>query len=265
MRDEVVLITGGSSGIGLATARHFVEKGARVWLAGRHAEKLAVAAAGLPGRVETIAADVTRPESLASLVGTVGARDGRIDVLLNCAGQLDLAGIEESAADLSERLIQVNYLGLVRTVAATLPLVRAGSRRSIVNLSSFVGRLTPPFWSAYAASKHAVQAYSNAMRQELRRENIHVGVVMPGPVLSPMTENLLRTPMYPVPIGVPVLTADHVAKAILTCILRRRAEVAVPARFGPLLRLAAAFPRLVDLYYRPYGSPGKDSAAARPG
>jgi short-subunit dehydrogenase len=252
MRDEVVLITGGSSGIGLAAARRFVEMGARVWISARDEGKLAAVQAELGENVRTHSADVTRPADVAALVEAIQRRDGHLDVLLNSAGQLQLASAEESAAELSERLMRVNYFGLVRAVAATLPLLRLGTRRSIVNLSSFVGRLTPPYWSAYAATKHAVQSYSNALRQELRPEKIHVGIVMPGPVLSPMTEDLLRTPLYPVPFGVPVITPDRVVDAIVACVRRRRAEVTVPGHFGPLLRLASAFPRLVDLMYLPY-------------
>jgi NAD(P)-dependent dehydrogenase (short-subunit alcohol dehydrogenase family) len=249
---EVVLVTGGSSGIGLATARLFAARGARVWISARSPEKLQQAASSFPAPVEIFESDVTSTESLVALAETIRKRDGHLDVLVNSAGQLDLAPTGPEAIETAERLIQVNYLGLVRTVAAMLPLVSAGSRRSIVNLSSFAGKLTPPYWGAYAASKYAVQAYSNALRQELRPDGIHVGIVMPGPVLSPMTENLLETPMYPLPIGVPVLTPEKVAEAIVGCVLRRRAEVTVPGRFGPVLRLAAAFPRLVDLFYRPY-------------
>lgn len=252
MRDEVVLITGGSSGIGLATARRFVAGGARVWLTARDEDKLARAAADLGPRADYVSADVTDPESLARVVDRIQSRDGRVDVLVNSAGQLALASAEDSAADLAERLMRVNYFGLTRVVAATLPLLRAASRPSIVNLSSFAGKLAPPFWSAYCASKFAVQAYSNVLRQELRPERIHVGLVLPGPVESPMTEGLLRTDMYPVPFGVPVITTEDVATAILHCVRRRRAEVSVPGRFGPLLRLAAAAPLLVDLFYRPY-------------
>lgn len=252
MRDEVVLVTGGSSGIGLAAARRFAEQGARVWITARDEQKLALAARQLGPEVRFAPADVTEPGSLAALVEAIRERDGHLDILLNSAGQLALGSAEASADALAERLMRVNYLGLTRVVAATLPLLRAGSRRSIVNLSSFVGKLTPPYWSAYAASKHAVQSYSHALRQELRPERIHVGIVMPGPVLSPMTEDLLRTPMYPVPFGVPVITPDRVAQAILACIRNRRAEVTVPTRFGLLLRLGAAFPRIVDLFYLPH-------------
>lgn len=252
MRGEVVLVTGGSSGIGLAAARRFAQRGAKVWIVARDEVKLHAAAESIEGDVGTLSADVSDPGSLLALARTVEERDGRIDILVNSAGQLELGDAAASAADIAERLMRVNYLGLTRVVAATLPLVRAGRRRSIVNLSSFVGRLAPPYWSAYAASKHAVQAYSNALRQELKPEKIHVGIVMPGPVRSPMTQDLLGTPMYPIPFGVPVIEADRVADAILACAFRRKAELAVPHHFGPLLRLGAAFPRLVDLLYLPY-------------
>jgi short-subunit dehydrogenase len=252
MRDGVVLITGGSSGIGLAAARQFVAGGARVWLTARDEEKLSRAAAAVGGSVRVATADVTDPGSLDVLIERIRQQDGRLDILLNSAGQLALGRAEESAAELAERLMRVNYFGLARVVAATLPLLRAASRPSIINLSSFAGKLTPPFWSAYCATKYAVQAYSHALRQELRPEGIHVGVVLPGPVESPMTDGLLHSPMYPVPFGVPVITPDDVAVGIVRCIRQRRAEVTLPARFGPLLRLAAALPTLVDLFYRPY-------------
>jgi NAD(P)-dependent dehydrogenase (short-subunit alcohol dehydrogenase family) len=251
MQGESVLVTGGSSGIGLATARLFVARGATVWITARDEAKLHRASDELGGRVRAVSSDVTDPASLAALISRIEQSDGRLDVLVSSAGQLELARAEDSA-DIAERLMRVNYFGLARTVAAALPLLRRGSRKSIVSLSSFVGRISPPYWSAYAASKHAVQAYVHCLRQELRKEGFHVGVVLPGPVRSPMTEDVLRTPMYPVPMGVPVLAPDRVAEAILATVLRRKNEVTVPGRFGPLLRLGSAAPRLVDLLYRLY-------------
>jgi short-subunit dehydrogenase len=252
MRGEIVLITGGSSGIGFAAAERFARLGAHVWITARDEAKLAAAAEQLGTGASHLAADVTDPDSLARVVEAIRSRHGRLDVLLNSAGQLELGSATDLESNAAERLMRVNYLGLTRVVAATLPLLRLGSRRSIVNLSSFVGRVTPPFWSAYSATKHAVQAYSHALRQELRPEGIHVGLVLPGPVLSPMTEKVLRTPMYPIPPGVPIIGPDPVVEAILRCIRRRKAEVTVPARFGFLLRLGSAFPRLIDLLYLPY-------------
>ncbi|MDR0786559.1 MAG: SDR family oxidoreductase [Gemmatimonadota bacterium] len=252
MQGEVVLITGGSSGIGLAAARRFVSLGARVRLTARNGEKLARAAAELGGGTDWFSADVSDPASVAALMEWIAERDGRLDVLLNSAGQLDLASSGESAPELAERLMRVNYFGLTRTITAALPLLRMSSRKSIVNLSSFAGKLVPPYFSAYSASKFAVQGYTHALRQEMAGEGFHVGLVLPGPVASPMTDGLLNSPMYPVPVGVPVLSPDQVAAAIVKCVRRRRSEVVVPGYFAPLLRLGAAFPRLVDLIYLPY-------------
>src|SRR5690606_35016287 len=122
---EVVLITGGSSGIGLAAARRFISRGARVWLTARDEEKLARAATDLGGHTSILPSDVTDPASIDRLVSTLRDREGKIDVLVNSAGQLDLASSGESAAELAERLMRVNYFGLTRVVAAALPLVRA--------------------------------------------------------------------------------------------------------------------------------------------
>lgn len=249
MRDEVVLITGGSSGIGLATAHAFAREGARVVLTARDEERLDRAAHEVGRGATWLSADVTDSDSVASLAEELASRAGRLDILLNSAGQLTLGPCEESSA-VAEKLMRVNYLGPVRTIAHTLPLIRKGRRKSIINLSSFAGRLTPPYWSAYAASKHALQSYSNALRQELRRERIHVGIVMPGPVQSPMTEDLLGSTMYPLPPGIPVIQPEQVSDAILRTVRSRRNEVTVPGRFGSILRLAGAFPRAVDLVYR---------------
>jgi short-subunit dehydrogenase len=251
MQGEVVLVTGGSSGIGFAAARLFVARGARIWITARDEEKLRAAAANLGPSVRTFPCDVGDASSLATLAEAIRAEEGSLDTLVHSAGQLELAPAEDST-DAAERLMRINYLGFARTIIAALPLLRLGSRRSIVGLSSFVGRVVPPYWSAYAASKHAVQAYAHALRQELRRDGFHVGLVLPGPVRSPMTRDVIGTKMYPVPFGVPIISPERVAEAVLHCVTRRRAEVVVPGHFGLLLRLGSAIPKLVDLIYRPY-------------
>jgi short-subunit dehydrogenase len=251
MRGEDVLITGGSSGIGLAAARRFVDQGARVWLTARDERKLKQAVESLGSSARFIPSDVTDPASVQRLAHTLSTEAGGLDTLINSAGLLHLTPAE-TGADLAEQVMSVNYLGLTRVVAAALPLLRLRKRRSIVSLSSFAGRLAPPYFGIYSASKWAVEAYSHSLRQELHNEGFHVGLVLPGPVRSPMTADLFGTPMYPVPFGVPVITPEVVAEAILRTTLNRRAETVVPGRFSALLRLGAAFPRLVDLFYRPY-------------
>jgi short-subunit dehydrogenase len=252
MKNEVVVITGGSSGIGLAAAGLFSRRGARVWLVARDIARLDAAAAGLRGAVRTTAADVSDPESLIRLRETLHREEGRIDTLVNSAGQLELGPAEEIGDEIAERLLRVNYLGTVRVTSALLPLVRAGSRRSIVNLSTWAAKLAPPFMAAYAGSKFALTGYTHALRQELRREGIHVGLVLPGPVATPMIEGRIGTAHYPRPFGVPVVSPESVARAIIRSVESRRAEIFVPGRFSPLMRLASAFPTLVDIFYRRY-------------
>jgi short-subunit dehydrogenase len=251
MRNEVVLITGGSSGIGVAAAAKFRDRGARVWITARNEEKLSRAAESLGGSVRYVPSDVTDAGSLAHLAAVLEKEEGKIDVVVNSAGQLELSKAVE-CVEMAERLMAVNYLGVLKTVAATIPLVRTGSRKSIVILSSFSGRLAPPYFAAYSATKHALQAYASSLRQELRREKVHIGLVLPGPVDSPMTENILRSPMFPVPFGVPVITVDRAAGAIVECVLRRKSELPVPGYFHPLLRIGSAFPGIVDLLYMRY-------------
>jgi short-subunit dehydrogenase len=106
MRDEIVLITGGSSGIGLSAAQHFAARGARLWLVARDRDKLTHARATLGPTARVFVADVTRPEDLTRLADAVRAEVGRIDVLVNSAGQLDLGDASASAADLAERLMR---------------------------------------------------------------------------------------------------------------------------------------------------------------
>src|SRR5690606_30755173 len=155
MGGEVVLVTGGSSGIGLAAARLFVARGARVWITARGEDALRAAVAELGPTSRSFPCDITDSTSLEALAHAIQREDGRLDTLVHSAGQLALAPAEEST-EIAEKLMRVTSLGLARTVRATLPLLRLGSRRSIVALSSFVGRVVPPYWSAYAASKHAV-------------------------------------------------------------------------------------------------------------
>jgi NAD(P)-dependent dehydrogenase (short-subunit alcohol dehydrogenase family) len=259
MRDEVVLITGGSSGIGLAAAHLFAAEGARVILAARDEDKLARAASAIGGDARALAADATSPEAVQALVADIESREGRLDVLINSAGQFEVGPAEQGGAELAERLIRVNYLGPVRFVHQCLPLLRRGSRRSIVNISSLAGKLAPPFMAAYSGSKFALAGYTHALRQELRPEGFHVCLVSPGPVDTPLIEGRIRTTYYPVPPGVPVVSAEAAAVALMRAVKKRSAEVVIPRRLGPVVRMGQSFPRLVDLLYRVVARPGPSS------
>ncbi|WP_029214923.1 SDR family NAD(P)-dependent oxidoreductase [Kallotenue papyrolyticum] len=245
-QDRVVLITGASSGIGQATALRC--RGARLFVVGRDPQRLqqvAIASGATP-----IQADLLQPVAAAAIAEAVRQAAGRLDVLINCAGQLELGPAAQLGAATLERLIAINLLGAVRLIDACLPLLRAAPQPVIINVGSLAGLIAPPYMAAYAASKFALTGYTRALRQELCSQGIHVGLVLPGPVATPMVAGRLGGPYYPLPPATPVVTADAVARAILRAVTQRRAEVFVPRRLGPLARLAAAAPGLVDWLYR---------------
>ncbi|ADI14793.1 SDR family NAD(P)-dependent oxidoreductase [Truepera radiovictrix] len=252
---RTVLITGASSGIGLEAARLFAQSGAALFLVGRDPARLQRVATETGA--QAIRADLTQAEELRRVADTVAQRSGRLDVLVNCAGRLEVGPTRELGAATAEALMRVNFFAPVALTDACLPLLRAGVRASVVNVASIAGRVSPPFMAAYAASKHALVAYTRTLRQELRSEGIHVGLVLPAPVATPMLQASFGGPYYPRPPGLPVVTATEAAQAILACAERRYAERTVPRWLGGVIGLQAAFPGLTELLYRAMGVPGR--------
>jgi short-subunit dehydrogenase len=280
--ERVVLITGASSGIGSEVARLFAQRSAcslggaphlappgganaphrvALFLVGRDPTRLQRVATETGARA--IQADLTRPEELARVAEAVAQHSSRLDVLVNCAGRLEVGPTPELGASTAEELIRVNFLAPVALTDACLPLLRAGVRAAIVNVASVAGRASPPFMAAYSASKHALVAYSRTLRQELRSAGIHVGLVLPAPVNTPMLQASFGGPYYPRPPGLPVVTAAEAAQAVLACAERRYAERTVPRWLGGVIGLQAAFPGLTDLLYRVMGVDQITGAASR--
>ncbi len=242
-----MLITGASSGIGRATARALASSGAQLFLVGRSVDRLQAVATAL--QATPLIADIADPDDVKAMIETVRNRVGCLDVLVNCAGELAVGPADVLGPEAAERLIRVNFLGTVAVIHACLPLLRMGRDPVIVNVSSIAGKMAPPYMAAYAASKFALNGYSHAIRQELGPEGIHVGLVSPGPVDTPMVHGRLGGVHYPVPPGVPVLTADRIAAAVQSVIDQRLPEVIVPRRVAAAVRLSAALPGLVDRLY----------------
>lgn len=246
-KQRVILITGASSGIGRATAHALASSAAQLFLVGRSVERLQAVAAVL--RATPLVADLSNPSDIREMMENVRNRADHLDVLVNCAGELAVGAADELGMETAERLMRVNFLGTVAVIHGCLPLLRAGKNPVIVNVSSVAGRMAPPYMAAYAASKFALNGYSDALRQELRPQGIHVGLVLPGPVDTPMVHGRLGGVHYPVPPGIPVLTAQRIAKAIRSVIDHRIPEVIVPRRIAPAVRLGSALPNLVDRFY----------------
>jgi NAD(P)-dependent dehydrogenase (short-subunit alcohol dehydrogenase family) len=183
---RAVLITGCSSGIGAATARHLAELGWTVYATARRPETLEpLVAAGC----RPLALDVTDEESMRAAVAAVEHEHGAVGVLVNNAGYGQTGAIESVPMDRVRAQFETNVFGLVRMCQLVLPAMRAQRWGKIVNVSSMGGRLTFPGAGHYHASKYAVEAISDALRFEVRRFGVDVIVVEPGIILTGFGEH----------------------------------------------------------------------------
>ena len=177
MNNKVVLITGASSGFGKFTALELIKKGYTVYGAARRVEQMKEleAAGGF-----AIKMDVTSDESVEAGVQQIIKKEGKIDALVNNAGYGSYAFLETANIEQMQRMFAVNVWGTVRVSQHVLPHMRKQGNGSVVNLSSIVGKVSTAFLGFYAASKHAVEALSDAMRQEVGRFGINVSIIEPG-------------------------------------------------------------------------------------
>jgi NAD(P)-dependent dehydrogenase (short-subunit alcohol dehydrogenase family) len=176
---QVVLITGCSTGIGRATAVEAARRGHQVFASARHRDDIAdLTAKG----IETLALDVTDSSSVSDGVKSVLGSTGRIDAVVNNAGYGQYGAIEDVSEDEWRRQFEVNVFGAISVLRAVLPAMRRARGGTIVNVSSLAGKVTVPFAGAYCASKHALEAISDALRVELAPWRIRVVVVEPGPI-----------------------------------------------------------------------------------
>jgi NAD(P)-dependent dehydrogenase (short-subunit alcohol dehydrogenase family) len=176
---KVAVITGGSSGIGLATAKRFVEEGAHVVITGRREKELQEATAEIKRNVTTFVGDVAVLEDLDRLYALVKETHGHIDVLFANAGAGTIAPLEMATEAHFDQTFDVNVKGLFFSVQKALPLVKDGG--SIILTSSVTNVLGAPGFSAYAASKAAVRNFVRAWTMELKDRQIRVNCMSPGP------------------------------------------------------------------------------------
>lgn len=188
MTGKVVLITGCSSGVGRELCRSLSEKGARVVATARVPERLEEMPAALK-----LALDVTDQDSIEQAVAAVMNAYGRIDVLVNNAGYSVRAAVEEIELGEMTRMFDVNVYGIVRMIQAVAPIMRQQGSGRIINIGSVSGRLTGLVNGGYCASKHAVEAISDAARLELQGFGIEVTVLEPGAMDSDFFRTLAHT------------------------------------------------------------------------
>lgn len=180
---KVVVITGGSSGLGAETARHLVRAGAKVILGARRLDRLQALAAELGlGAESFVKTDVTQLADVQTLVKHAIETHGRIDVMLNNAGVMPLSPLEMLRVDEWNQTIDVNIKGVLHGIAAALPFMKTQKSGQIINVSSVAGHLVSGGGVVYSASKFAVRAISEGLRKEVKPYNIRSTILSPGAV-----------------------------------------------------------------------------------
>jgi NADP-dependent 3-hydroxy acid dehydrogenase YdfG len=190
---KVVVITGASSGLGEATARLLSAQGASVVLGARRAARLKALVDELTGNGGKAAAwttDVTSREQVKALVDAAVQTYGRIDVMINNAGLMPQALLERMQIDQWERMIDVNLKGVLYGIAAALPYMQQQKSGHFINVSSVAGHKVGPGFAVYAATKHAVRALSEGLRQEVKPYNIRSTVISPGAVATELPNSV---------------------------------------------------------------------------
>jgi NADP-dependent 3-hydroxy acid dehydrogenase YdfG len=214
---KVVLITGASSGIGEATARHLAAKGARVVLGARRTdrlEKLVSQIRALGGAAEFRALDVTRQSDMQAFADFALKTHGQIDVIINNAGVMPLSPMAELKLDEWNRMIDVNIRGVLHGIAAVLPHMTSRKTGQIINVSSIAGHRVWPTCAVYSGTKYAVRAISEGLRQET--SEIRVTIISPGVVESELADTITSTSTAEamVEFRKVALTPDAIARAI---------------------------------------------------
>jgi NADP-dependent 3-hydroxy acid dehydrogenase YdfG len=222
---KVVLLTGASQGIGLATARFLTQKGARVALVARSAESIEQLAKELPDSL-AIPTDMRDEQAIRHMVSQAFEQYGRIDILINNAGQGMHVPIEKADLQQYRDVFELNVVSVIAAMQAVIPIMRQQQGGLIINISSGTSKMVLPGIGPYASTKYALNAITLTARMELAGDNIRVGLVHPGITESNFNKNLISGRQYGLgrPGGPPVESSEQVAGTILKAIESEDAE-----------------------------------------
>ena len=255
--DKVVLVTGGSSGLGRVIADAWAAAGAKLVVAGLEPEAVQKAANEIHaagGDVLGVPVDITRDEDVDSLFAQAIDRYGRLDVLVNNAGRSTRGKVLDTTPEQFRSLMELNFLALVRCTRAAVPHLLP-QRGHLVNIGSLAAKSAARWVGAYPATKFAVAAYSQQLRLELGPRGLHVLLVCPGPVrrssarLYPLDglEDVPEQARHPgAGVRVPAISPEKLAEGVLRACQRRTAELVIPGRARFLFALAQIWPSLAD-------------------
>ena len=222
---KVAVVTGASSGIGEATAEALAAEGARVVVAARREDRLSDLVERIngngAGKALAVAADVADEEQAHGLIRRAKDEFGRVDILVNNAGVMQLSAVEKGLSDEWRRMFDVNVLGLLYATDAAIEVMKQQGSGHLVNVSSVAGRRSRATTGVYSGTKFAVNAISEALRQELLEDNIRVTIVEPGAVAtelaSHITDEDAREGLSGL-LSLDILQAEDIANAIAYCV-----------------------------------------------
>jgi NAD(P)-dependent dehydrogenase (short-subunit alcohol dehydrogenase family) len=190
LQGKVAVVTGGSSGIGLATAKRFVEEGAFVYITGRRQTELDKAVSLIGDSVTAVQADVSNLADLDRLYAKVASEKGKIDILFAGAGIVDPQALAETTEESFDKVFAINTRGLAFTVKKALPLLNDGG--AIIVITSIAENKGIPGFTAYSATKAAVRSFVRTWTAELKDRRIRVNAISPGPIDTPIFDSRRR-------------------------------------------------------------------------
>ena len=249
------ILTGASSGIGWSLATQLVRQGARLLVLARRPEKLAELATSLtdaPGQIETFTGDVTRADARQAALERALECFGGLDLLINNAGSGALGRFADATPERLQKVMDVNFFAPAEMIRIALPVLKAGNRPIVVNVSSILGHRGIPFYAEYCASKFALHGLSESLRAEFAPLGIDLLVASPGTTQTEFFESAIdaaKAP-WPKPRGLP---SEVVARHIVTAIRRDRHEIVISTSGKLLVWMNRLFPRVLDRILARYG------------
>ena len=251
LRNKTVLVTGASSGIGRATALRLAKYGAQIALAARNRDALELVRGEIEqagGTALVVPTDVTDAEQVRHAVESTVARFGKLDILLASAGLSMRAYFEGSQLEAMERVMRVNFFGTLYATHFALPHVKK-TKGSLVAISSATGKRGIPSYAVYGASKFAIQGLYEALRLELMPDGVHVGVVSPAFVDTPLRDNVLGPDGKPWDVPPPppfrIWPVENCVDRIVRLIVKRKRQTLMPWFTGPLLVVDEVLGRVI--------------------
>ena len=247
-KDKTVIITGGSEGVGAATARKFADNGANLLLVARGKKNLELIAEELRSktRVEIMAMDVSDEDACANLFRKAAFDFGEIHVLINNAGYHVRGPVESIASDDLGKMIDVNLKAPIILSRHVVPYMREAGGGAIINVASLAGRVPVPGAATYSATKFGLRAFTFAFGDELRDAGIKLATVSPGPIDTGFIMSNIDN-VTDLTFSQPIVTADEVADEIMTLCVNDKRERSMPPISGLLTTVSYLFPGLGNM------------------